>query len=321
MGTRIGVIIAAYNGAAFLPATLEGVLAQAHVDLECIVVDDGSRDDTARVAAAFAARDPRVRVLTQANAGAPAAYNRGLRETGGTELVALLDQDDVWEPGALAALASRLSAEPAAVAAHGLARFIDAGGRPAAPPPFAADMLDRWTVVAGRARRVPGAPLTTLSTLLIANCIATPGAALLRRDALTRAGGLDPERYIADWDLWLRLAAIGPFAFVGEPVIAYRVHGSGMSAREGPMRREADLVWRRAMARAAAEPAHAATVRAVWRFTEARLARRRLAWARDALARGRVLEAARQLRHAAASAVGKLAPARGLRGLTDGPVA
>lgn len=92
--TAVSVVIPAYNAAAFLAETLDSVLGQTRPADEVLVVDDGSTDETAAVAAGYA---PRVTLVTQANRGESAARNLGLSRVSGT-WVAWLDADDVWEP-------------------------------------------------------------------------------------------------------------------------------------------------------------------------------------------------------------------------------
>jgi glycosyltransferase involved in cell wall biosynthesis len=106
------VIIPAYNRATLLPFTLEAVLAQVPAPAEVIVVDDGSTDGTAAVAAGYASRPASsVRVVTIKNSGDLAARNAGLR-TAGADRVAFCDSDDLWRPGFLAAMAALWQAEP-----------------------------------------------------------------------------------------------------------------------------------------------------------------------------------------------------------------
>jgi len=92
--TTVSVVIPCYNAAPFLRETLESVLAQTHPPLEVVVVDDGSTDDSSRIAESFG---PPVRVIRQQNQGESVARNRGIAAARG-EWVALLDADDVWEP-------------------------------------------------------------------------------------------------------------------------------------------------------------------------------------------------------------------------------
>lgn len=107
----ISIVVPAYNYAHLLPRALDSVLGQMADDVELIVVDDGSRDNTAEVLADYAARYPRLTAIQQANAGAAAARNRGIREACGRYAL-LLDADDELLPGALAALRELLRSQP-----------------------------------------------------------------------------------------------------------------------------------------------------------------------------------------------------------------
>ena len=97
----VSVITPARNAAATLPATLASVAAQTLPDWEMLVADDGSTDGTAEIAAAAAARDPRVRPLPGPHQGAAAARNRAIRAARG-RYIAFLDADDRWRPEKLA---------------------------------------------------------------------------------------------------------------------------------------------------------------------------------------------------------------------------
>ncbi|MFT4217181.1 MAG: glycosyltransferase [Micropruina sp.] len=105
---RVSVIMPTYNAGARIGAAISGVLTQSYSDLELIVVDDGSTDDTYRIATGFG---DRVAVLQQANAGPNAARNRGIRAAAG-ELIALCDSDDFWLPNYLADALAVLERHP-----------------------------------------------------------------------------------------------------------------------------------------------------------------------------------------------------------------
>ena len=105
----VSVIVPAFDAAATLAETLASAAAQSCREIEIVIVDDGSRDDTAGLAEAFCARDPRARLLRQANRGASAARNAGIAAARG-EFVAPLDADDIWHPDKLARQLSALAA-------------------------------------------------------------------------------------------------------------------------------------------------------------------------------------------------------------------
>jgi glycosyltransferase involved in cell wall biosynthesis len=202
------VVMAAYNSALTIGEAIESVRCQTRSDWELVVVDDGSRDETAEVADAFA--DPRVRVVrTAGNQGPAAARNRGIA-LAEAPLVCTLDSDDLWLPHYLDTMARTLGSNPEAAVA-----CTDAW------------VLDQTT---GRVRKKsamaflePPDPLpedteTFFTELLRRNFVYNSVAA--RRDSLRAVGGYDERLWIGeDWELWLRLAAAG-FRFVRAPQLA-----------------------------------------------------------------------------------------------------
>ena len=112
----------AYNVEAYLPQALASVLAQTGVDLDVVVVDDGSTDRSGAVAEQHAARDPRVRVVHTRNGGLGAARNEGLRHVRG-ELVTFVDSDDVVPAGAFALMAEAITEGSADLVTGSMARW------------------------------------------------------------------------------------------------------------------------------------------------------------------------------------------------------
>jgi glycosyltransferase involved in cell wall biosynthesis len=100
-------VVPAYDVAAYLPACLDSLLAQTHRNLDVVVVDDGSPDESGAIADEYAARDPRVQVVHIDNRGLGGARNEGLRHARG-DLIGFADSDDVVPPGACAALVAQL---------------------------------------------------------------------------------------------------------------------------------------------------------------------------------------------------------------------
>jgi len=121
------VVIPCYNQAHFLDEAIESVLSQSYTNFEVIVVDDGSEDETARVASGYALEDPRVRLIRQENRGLAGARNRGLAESKG-EYVVFLDSDDRLLGEALAVGVRELESHPECAFVSGICRKITADG-------------------------------------------------------------------------------------------------------------------------------------------------------------------------------------------------
>ena len=201
----VSVVIPTKNRADFLPDAVQTALAQENVDVEVIVVDDGSDDETPALLAAAAA-DPRVRAVRfDPSRGQCAARNAGIEAARGA-WIAFLDDDDLWAPDKL-----RLQLE---AARHAGATWAYCGVLLVSPE---GDVV--------RASGPPD-PATVLPELLRANVVQA-GASTVVVDAerLRALGGFE-DGLSTPWDLWIRLAADGPAAAVYEPLVAYRRHSS-----------------------------------------------------------------------------------------------
>ena len=208
----VSVVIPAFNAAHMLGDAIASALAQTRAPHEVLVVDDGSTDDTAAVAARWAARDPRVRLLRQErNQGNSAARNRGAREAAG-DLYAVLDADDVWEPCHLEEVAALLDRYPEAVAAGAAARYT--GTRTGV-----------WTP-----RFAAGAPQRIFWEALVRPPL-QHSTCIFRRDVLLAAGGYDEsQQTTADVDLFMRLAYEHPFVCTHRVTCDYRWHAGQISS-------------------------------------------------------------------------------------------
>lgn len=128
----VSIVTPCYNAQRYIAQTLDSVIAQTYPHWELIVVDDGSRDDSARIVRDYMEKEPRIRLLQQENAGSAAARNTGIRAAQGRYL-ALLDADDLWEP-------EFLSRQLAFMASHNALcvccayRCIDETGKDIHPP-------------------------------------------------------------------------------------------------------------------------------------------------------------------------------------------
>jgi glycosyltransferase involved in cell wall biosynthesis len=213
----VSVVVPAYDRAASIRPALDSVLRQTFSDFELIVVDDGSTDGTREVVRAI--DDPRLRLVeTPRNMGASAARNLGIAEARGT-WVAFQDSDDEWLPLKLEKQMARLLAPGAGFVAGYCGMLIL--GEPDAP--------DGPGAAGGRltARYFPGPEATELEgdlvVPLLRDSLISTQTLVARRDALREVGGFDPElRSLIDWDCALRLAPLGPIAFVDEPLVLQR---------------------------------------------------------------------------------------------------
>lgn len=209
---QVSVVIPTYNHRDTVGAALDSVFAQTFGDHEVIVVNDGSPDDTAVVLRPYL---DRIRYVEQPNAGQGAARNRGIAMASG-EFVALLDDDDAWPADKLAWQVAAMRARPDVVLAYGEDVRVDAAGDLLPPTP----------------RRGYKRPSGHAYRDFLEGCwIASPGQTLIRRTALARVGGFDPGVWGSDdWDLYLRLAQVGPFHYENRVALRYRVHAGNASS-------------------------------------------------------------------------------------------
>ncbi len=194
----VSVIVPTHNYGRYLGEAIESLRRQGDVDWECVVVDDGSTDDTAEIVAALAAGDGRISYLAQAAAGPSAARNAGLAATSG-EFVQFLDADDFLGPGKLRHQLGVFARRPEADIVYGGARYFvdESAGR-------------RW-IEGPKPRAVRGVEGSALATLVDDNILVTE-APLIRRALLEKIGGFDARiRRMEDWECWLRCALAGAY--------------------------------------------------------------------------------------------------------------
>lgn len=202
MSPELAVVIPTRNRWPLLRRAVACALGQQGVDLEVVVVDDGSDDGSAERAEALA--DPRVSVLRRARMGVAAARNLGI-ERARAPWVALLDDDDLWAPDKCRRQLDALGAAEAGIAFSGQI-VVDESLRPK------------------RMFEAPAAPGLSLA-LLGSNVIGTPSAVMARRRTLLELGGFDLRfSVLADWDMWLRLCARERAVACPEPLVAYVEH-------------------------------------------------------------------------------------------------
>lgn len=216
----VSVVIPTHDRQEMLVGAVHTALVQDDVDVEVIVVDDGSTDATAAV---VRERFPAVTVLrNERSSGVSAARNQGIdRATGAW--VAFLDDDDLWAPDKLAAQVAALQASRRGWGYAGAVSIAPDLRIVHGTHPDPAHVIHRDLPVRNR---LP----------------AGPSNVIVHRQLLTRTGGFDVHlRPHADWDLWIRLAQSGPPACVDRPLVGYTLHGENMSVRSG--RTKVDDAW------------------------------------------------------------------------------
>jgi glycosyltransferase involved in cell wall biosynthesis len=197
---RVSVIIPTRNRSWCLPEAVDSVLSQTYENLELIVVDDGSTDDTPALLARYGSR---LRCLRQTNRGVSAARNRGLPAANGT-LIAFLDSDDIWQPEKLTRQVEFFNRQPAAKICQTEETWIRRGVR----------------VNPKRRHRKPSGWIFEASLAL---CLVSPSAVMMRRELLEEMGGFDESLPACeDYDLWLRVSLRYPIHLIDEPLVIKR---------------------------------------------------------------------------------------------------
>lgn len=264
---RVSVVLPAYNHAAYVTAALDSVRAQTLSDWELIVIDDGSTDGTHEVLQRYveAARDPRIQLHRQANAGSHATINRGL-SLARAPYLAILNSDDCFAPTRLERLLSLAAQHPGDLLAVTAVRLIDADGEVVEQrdPQFWWLRMYRDILAYWREARTRSAD-PARDALLWGNFTISTSNFFLSRSLLERLGGLGHFRYVLDWDYALRTTIECPQAFHfldDEPLLDYRLHGRN-TILGGAIRNHVEAAWmlrsaaKRIARRGGTLPAHA----------------------------------------------------------------
>jgi glycosyltransferase involved in cell wall biosynthesis len=209
----LSLVIPAYNSGRFIADAIESALAQKRSDMDLLVVDDGSTDDTAEVVARYG---DAVTLIQQANAGAAVARNTGMRAARG-RYVAFLDADDVWLPGKIDAQIAHLEKHPetSLCCTRWDLLYPDSSGTYVVDP-----------FKCGRALDLAAYSTVAYADLLL-DCHVWTSTVVVRRELVRQTGGFDPAlRRGQDYDYWLRASRITPIHRLDATLALYRM-GSG----------------------------------------------------------------------------------------------
>ncbi len=206
----VTIITPSYNQGRFLAAAIDSILAQDYPAIEHLVLDAASTDETLDVLRGYG---DRVRWSSEPDHGQGDAIEKGFARTGG-QVIAWLNADDVYLPGAVSAAVAALEAQPGLAGVYGNAEFIDAAG-----------------AVMGPCTQVePYDPARLVNQL---DYIVQP-ATFFRRATYEAAGGLDPGlRYCLDYDLWIRMGTLAPFRLLERTLAQVRIHAQTKTASGG----------------------------------------------------------------------------------------
>ena len=217
----ISVVIPAFNASAFIAESIGSACRQTHADLDIVVVDDGSTDNTAQIVRELAASEPRIRLIEADHRGVSAARNRGIARAR-SDLIATLDADDVWHPRKIERQYHVLCrSEPDVGVVYCWAAGIDALGRV---------ILPVWNA--------SGAEGDVLRDIVRSGILSNGSTPLIRRAAIERAGGYDENLQLCeDWQFYTALAGVCRFRAIPECLTGYRISDASTSMNVLPMER------------------------------------------------------------------------------------
>jgi glycosyltransferase involved in cell wall biosynthesis len=207
----VSVIIPTFNRANVISETIDSVLAQTYNDIEIIIVDDGSTDDTAKKLSVYGNR---IRIVYQENAGTSAARNRGI-EVSKAKIIAFQDSDDLWKPTKLerqVSLLSRLDSSVPCCLCNAIMQNLYGDGR---------ELLS--FDISGISSHYQEGLWLNVTEVLASRSVLFNQTVAVRRQALEKVGGFDADlRTAEDYDLSLRLSLEGPWGFITEPLTIWR---------------------------------------------------------------------------------------------------
>ncbi len=222
----ISVIVPSYNYAAFMPPCLESIATQSYPELELIVIDDGSVDDSVQVTEELLARhevrsafNGRVRLEVSAkNLGAHETINRGISASSGT-YICVVNADDMYGPGRLSKMMEQVLASGGRFAFSGV-DFIDENGLPSGNRPES--VVHRLRRRQAAIDRFPSVGFACLAS----NVAISTGNFLFERGLFDQVGPFGGLRYCHDWDFLLRCLLVTEPVYIPAATYKYRVHGT-----------------------------------------------------------------------------------------------
>lgn len=222
-GELVTVLMPSYNHARYVEQAVRSVFDQSYRPLELVVVDDGSSDGSVEILERLRRVAPiPMRVIPAQHRGLCAALNLGVRDARG-EYISVLASDDAYLPNKLELQMPLLVHHPNAPLVHADFEVIDGDGR--------------RTGLRGDDYLPPLARGDALRGLLMLQSEVRSVTVIMRKAALLAVGGYDESLRAEDWQVFLRMAKLGPFLAVDSPVVLRRVHGENLTIK-GPSRKK-----------------------------------------------------------------------------------
>jgi glycosyltransferase involved in cell wall biosynthesis len=226
---KVSVIIPNYNYAKYIAETIDSVLAQTYPNLEVIVVDDGSKDDSLKILRSYG---DKITVIEQKNQGVARARNIGTAYSNG-EYIAFLDADDVWLPEKLERQMEKFFANEEIGFVHCSMTFISPNG----------------DIIGENRNGMEGNVAGEFLRLRRGVVVGAGSTGIVKRNIFDEVGGFDTRLSTsADWDFCYRLARNHEIGFIIKPLVLYRIHNSNMHANIKAMEHDMLLSFEKAFA-------------------------------------------------------------------------
>jgi glycosyltransferase involved in cell wall biosynthesis len=211
----VSVVVPSYNHERYIKQALMSALSSTIDEIEIVVVDDGSSDNSAEIIQSI--DDPRIRFFSQSNSGAHAAINRGV-ELARSEWISILNSDDVYFPEKLQTHLDFHAKHPELEASVSTVQYVDEHGEPLGEE----NESVKWYRAARLAYRTQQ---SLLKSLFIANHLVTTSSIFVKKQTFEKLGGFKSLRYVHDWFFFLSLARKEMLEVIDKPLVCYRMHG------------------------------------------------------------------------------------------------
>lgn len=214
----LSVIIPSYNHHLFIREAIEGVLNQTYRNLELIIVDDGSKDNSVEIIKEY--NDERIKLIVQENQGAHNAINNGLKLANG-KYIAILNSDDVFEINRFEIMIEEMKKNSKVGFMCSYIQVIDSDGNKL-------DVKRGWKNMEPWSVSLPEISYQSTDdfklNLLMSNFTSTTSNFLFTREVYEKIGGMRNLHFVHDWDFALRAAEVTECMIVEQPLMRYRVH-------------------------------------------------------------------------------------------------